>query len=74
MQDTCDVAAIRRIMIIGQPGSGKSTLANMLGKKTGLPVYHIDREVHWLPGWVERPVEERAARCAKIHAKEQWIF
>lgn len=65
---------LKRIMIIGQPGSGKSTLAASLGKATGLPVYHIDKHVHWLPNWVERDRAEKAHLCAEIHAKDEWIF
>ena len=47
-------------MIVGQPGSGKSTLARLMGEKTDLPVIHVDR-IHHLPGWVERPREEKIA-------------
>lgn len=64
----------KRIMIIGQPGFGKSTLAAQLGRITGLPVYHIDREVHWLPNWVERDRQEKSRICAQIHALDKWIF
>lgn len=64
----------KRIMIIGQPGSGKSTLAARLGDVTDLPVYHIDKEVHWLPNWVERDRADKARLCAEIHAKDEWIF
>ena len=61
-------------MIIGQPGSGKSTLGTRLGNITGLPVFHIDKEVHWLPNWVERDRADKSRMCAKIHAMDEWIF
>ncbi len=61
-------------MVVGQPGAGKSTFARALGHATGLPVVHIDREVHWLPGWVERPTAEKSRRCAEICARDAWIF
>jgi adenylate kinase family enzyme len=59
---------MQRIMIVGQPGSGKSTLA--LGRKTGLPVYHI----HWQPGWVERARDQKTLLYHKVEAGPAWIF
>ncbi len=67
------VQAARRIMVVGQPGSGKSTLARTLGGAPGLQVYHID-QIIWSEGWVERPAQARAALCAEIEAKENWVF
>ena len=64
---------MKRIMIIGQPGSGKSTLAQVLGKRTGLPVIHIDK-IHWKPGWVERTAAEKTRLCREAEQKEHWIF
>lgn len=64
---------MQRIMIVGQPGSGKSTLARDLGRKTGLPVVHIDH-IHWQPGWVERPRDEKTRLCHEVEAREEWIF
>lgn len=61
-------------MIVGAPGSGKSTLAQTLGARTGLPVYHMDREVHWLPGWVERRRDEKTQITLEIAARADWIF
>ena len=61
-------------MIIGSPGSGKSTLARTLGARLDVPVYHMDREVHWLPGWTERPAEDKPAIVADIIAREAWVF
>lgn len=65
---------MKRIMIIGAAGAGKSTAARMIGAALDLPVYHMDREVYWLPGWIERPEDERRALVAEIAAKEAWVF
>ncbi|HEX9955017.1 MAG TPA: zeta toxin family protein [Allosphingosinicella sp.] len=62
-----------RIMIVGQPGSGKSRLARLLGERTGLPVVHVDR-IHWQPGWVERPKEEKTRLCREVEQQSRWIF
>jgi adenylate kinase family enzyme len=64
---------MQRIMIVGQPGSGKSTLARAMREITGLPVFHIDH-IHWQPGWVERPRDEKTALCKAVEAREAWIF
>jgi len=64
---------MKRIMIVGQPGSGKSTLARRIGDRTGLPVVHIDH-IHWMPGWVERPREEKIAMAREVEAREAWVF
>lgn len=61
-------------MIIGGPGSGKSTLARNIGAALDLPVYHMDREVHWLPGWVERDKAEKLPIIERIVAQEAWVF
>lgn len=64
----------RRILIVGSAGSGKSTLARMIGDRLGLPVYHMDREVFWLPGWVERDKADQMAQIARIVAQDTWVF
>ncbi len=64
---------MQRVLIIGNGGSGKSTLARKLGKRTRLPVIHLDREF-WRPGWVATPDEEWFARVAELTAGERWIM
>lgn len=64
---------MKRVMIVGQPGAGKSTIARQIGQRTGLPVVHIDK-IHWMPGWVERPYEEKTRMCLEVHAQEKWVF
>ncbi len=60
-------------MICGQPGSGKSTLARIMGDRLGLPVYHMD-QIHWTPGWVERPKAEKTPLVLDIIGQDAWIF
>jgi adenylate kinase family enzyme len=64
---------VQRVMVIGAPGSGKTTFARELGARTGLPVHHID-QIHWLPGWVERPRPEKTRLCHELHMRDRWIF
>ena len=64
---------MNRIMIVGQPGSGKSSLAQALGRRSGLPVIHIDK-IHWQPGWVERSKAEKTRLCEEAEQRERWIF
>lgn len=64
---------MKRVMIIGQPGSGKSTLARRLGEKLNLPVIHMDK-IHWLPGWVPRPEEDRFRMTLDAIKAEAWVF
>lgn len=61
-------------MIIGGSGSGKSTAARMIGEKLGLPVYHMDREVYWLPGWVERDKGDQLLKIKRLAAHDAWVI
>ena len=60
----------RRIVVNGQTGSGKTTVAARIARCLGVPHIELDA-VCWLPGWVEKPLEEFRAdvvaaldRCA----------
>lgn len=65
---------MKKILIFGRSGSGKSTLGSLLGKKFGLPVFHIDK-LFWLPGWVERIKTEVAVDVEKILAtSDSWVI
>ena len=64
---------MKRVMIVGGPGSGKSTLAVLLGKRTGLPVYHMDH-IHWKSGWVGRSMDGKSRLSNAVHARDEWIF
>ena len=63
----------QRILIIGAPGAGKSTLAAHLGKKTSLPVIHLDQQF-WQPGWQETPDRQWRDRVRQLTDGERWII
>lgn len=65
---------MKRIMIVGAAGSGKSTAARAIGERLGLPVFHMDRDVYWLPNWEERPEPDRQARVADLVNQDAWVF
>ena len=65
---------MERIVIIGCGGSGKSTLARALGRKTGLPVVHLDR-IFWSPGnWQHISREEFDALLITEVDQPHWIL
>ena len=64
---------MQRVAILGSGGAGKTTVAVELGRRTGLPVVHLD-PLNWAPGWVSRPVEEFDAALAAAAAEERWIL
>lgn len=66
-------STMKRISIIGNGGAGKSTLALALGRRSGIPVHHLD-QVIWKPNW--RAIPERQFRHAhdNLVAEESWII
>jgi adenylate kinase family enzyme len=64
---------MKRCMIVGQPGSRKSWLAREIGRRSGLPVHHMDM-IHWLPGWAERPKAEKIIMARAVEESPAWVF
>lgn len=63
---------MERVAIVGSGGAGKSTLASELGRRTGIPVVHLDR-LYWRPGWVETPADEWRIILAEALKADLWI-
>jgi adenylate kinase family enzyme len=64
---------VKRVAVIGSAGSGKSTLAVDLGRRTGLPVVHLDR-LYWGPGWTPTPDDAWEAVNREVTAGDAWII
>lgn len=63
-----------RILVIGCSGGGKSTLSQKIARRVGLAYISIDRDVLWLPGWVQRERPEQHRIIAELSAGERWIM
>lgn len=57
---------------MGSGGAGKTTFAKELGRRTGLPVIHLDH-LYWRPGWMETPKDVWRERQSEHLSGEQWI-
>jgi adenylate kinase family enzyme len=64
---------VKRVVVLGSGGSGKSRLAVELGRRTGLPVVHLDR-IFWSPGWKERAADEAERELRAAVAEDEWIL
>lgn len=64
---------MRRVAVVGSGGAGKTTFSDELGRRTGLPVVHLDRH-YWRPGWVAAPTSEWRALQRGLVADDAWII
>ena len=55
----------RRVVVYGPTGSGKSTVASRIARCLAVPHIELDA-IHWLPGWVENPLDEFRAEVSAI--------
>jgi adenylate kinase family enzyme len=69
-----DLRGARRVLIYGVTGSGKTTAADRVGEVLELPSHHVDDEIGWLPGWVERPADDQRRLATEMAAEERWVI
>ena len=64
---------MERVLIIGSNGAGKSTFAADLARRTGLPLFHIDR-FYWRGNWDVTPREDFERQIRDIVQTPRWII
>lgn len=64
---------MQRIVILGVTGSGKTTFGRKLATRLGCAATDLD-DLHWLPGWTERPTPEFYALAEKAAQNSQWVI
>lgn len=68
------VRSADRILVIGCSGSGKSTLSQWIADRFGLTYISMDRDILWLPGWVQRDKQEQLSRTIDFISRDRWIM
>ncbi|MEQ1407855.1 AAA family ATPase [Neorhizobium sp. Rsf11] len=63
-----------RILVVGCSGGGKSTLSQKIARRFGLVYLSIDRDVLWLPGWVQRERGEQRRIIEKLILQDRWVM
>src|SRR5262245_18935864 len=63
-----------RILVMGCSGGGKSTLSQKIAARVGLEYISTDRDVLWLPGWVQGERDEQRAIIVSKVQGERWIM
>jgi adenylate kinase family enzyme len=63
-----------RILVVGCSGGGKSTLAQRIARRFALTYISNNRDVLWLPGWVQREGSEQRRIIEELIRQERWIM
>ena len=63
-----------RVLVIGCSGGGKSTLSQKIATRFGLDYQSLDRDVRWLPGWIERERAEQRELTATLVSRDNWVM
>jgi adenylate kinase family enzyme len=64
---------VERVAVVGPGGAGKSTFARELGRRTGLPVIHLDQHF-WQPGWREPPKDVWRQIQTELVGGDEWVI
>jgi adenylate kinase family enzyme len=68
------LATVGRVLVIGCSGGGKTTLSAKIAESFGLEFQSLDRDVRWLPGWVERDRREQREIIADMVHRSRWVM
>ncbi len=68
------ITGAERILVIGNGGGGKSTLSQRIARRFHLTYISIDRDVLWLPGWVQRDKAEQREITGSLVLEERCIM
>ena len=65
---------LNRILVIGCSGGGKTTLSVKLANQLKAEYQSIDRDVRWLPGWIERDKQTQRVMITELVNRDRWVM
>lgn len=68
------LATVERVLVVGCSGGGKTTFSAKIAESFGLEFLSLDRDVRWLPGWVERDRREQREIIADMVQRSRWVM
>lgn len=68
------LAKAARVLVIGCSGGGKTTFSAKIAAYRNLEFQSLDRDVRWLPGWVERDRAGQREIIAQLAQRERWVM
>lgn len=68
------LAKVERVLVIGCSGGGKTTLSAKIAAFRNLEFQSLDRDVRWLPGWIERDRAEQRDIVARLVQRQRWVM
>jgi len=63
-----------RVLVIGCSGGGKTTFSAKVAQLRHLEFQSLDRDVRWLPGWIERDRAEHRDIITHLVRRERWVM
>ncbi|QND33524.1 AAA family ATPase [Sinorhizobium meliloti] len=68
------LANAKGVLVIGCSGGGKTTFSAKIAACRDLEFQSLDRDVRWLPGWVERDRAGQRAIIEQLARRERWVM
>ncbi len=68
------LATVERVLVIGCSGGGKTTFSAKIADLHRLEFQSLDRDVRWLPGWIERDRSEQRAIISDMVQRDRWVM
>ncbi len=66
------MSEMQRIVVVGVSGAGKTTFARQLALQLSYPHIEMDA-IHWLPDWVEMPIDPFRDQIAAALSGDSWV-